>query len=253
MVWGMALPENYGEFWPRGTFELDPRTRESGWGPRLQAHFAAHATFKEIALFDDAHNNAAHWYAAYAKGKFIDEHSAKGRPPFTPVEPHQPPKSFDTAKFTRTLGSLIMLTSRMVAVDEALKEIIERLEPNVNQFFPFELRMPKGKIYPGNFSLLVMRYLDTYSPEDTKVGSVSRSESGILTLDRTKGGMSGLAMRKTLFGDAHLWRERRFSQELVCFSDALQAEIERAGLRLPKLYRMIEVDSDCAQSAREAG
>ena len=248
MVWGMALPENFGEFWPSGSFEMDDKTRDSGWHQRLMAYFEEHASDEQKALFDDGHGNARHWYAGYATGKFIEETSGESMPPFTPVEPHEPPRSFDTAKGHKTLGSLIMLNSKMLAVDEALKTIIERLEPSVHQFFPLEIRMPRGKIYPANYYLLVMPYLDAWSRDDTKIGSVHERVRSIDThlppiieLDKTKVGMTGLAMRKVVFGDAHLWRERQFTKNLICFSDALQAEIERANLRLPKYYKLKEV------------
>jgi hypothetical protein len=243
MVWGMALPEGYGEFWPSGDFENDH------WRARLKAYFSEHASDGQKALFDDGHGNAAHWYASYAIRKFIDEHNGEDRVPFTPVEPHEPPRYFDTAKGHKTLGSLIMLTSKMLAVDAPLKAVIERLEPGVQQFFPIEIRMPRRKVYPASYYLLVMRYLDAFSPADTKSGSVMQSESGILTLDKTKAGMGGPAMRKALFDDAHLWRERRFFQELICFSDALRAEIEKAGLRIPKHYKLKEmIDASYARS-----
>ena len=235
MVWGMTLPESFGEFWPSGAFENDH------WHERLMVHFNERASDEQKALFDDGLGNAAHRYASYAKRKFIEETSGEGMLPFTPVESHEPPRSFDTAKGHKTLGSLIMLNSKMLAVDTALKDIVEQMERGSHEFFPIEIRMPRGKVYPANYYLLVMRYLDAFSSEDTKAGSVEKHPLGYYSLDKTKAGMSGIAIRKAAFGNANLWRERRFTKNLICFSDKLRVEIEKTGLRIPKHYKLKEV------------
>ncbi len=255
MVWGMALPEGFDEFWPSGAFESIGLGHQ-GWFERLKSYYSEQMPAERKASFDDGHGNGPLHYMGYAVGKFTGEvgGSVGDDPPFTPIEPHEPPKFFTMAKSQKSLGSLIVLNDSILAVEDTLKQLIERLEPGVHQFFPIEIRTPRGKTYPASYYLLVMRHLDAFSPEDTKVGSVTQRGSGSFRLDKTKTGMIGLAMRKALFGDAHLWRERRFSKELVCFSDALHAEIEKAGLRIPKHHKLKEViDDPDAQRAQGAG
>ncbi|WP_461454716.1 hypothetical protein [Parasphingorhabdus sp.] len=85
-------------------------------------------------------------------------------------------------------------------------------------------------------------YFDSFFSGDGHEKSWERSELGYIRYEDNKAGISELAFRKTVFGTAHLWRERRFTSLLTCFSDELQAAIAEAGLRMPKkFYRMKEV------------
>lgn len=237
MVWGMRLPDNFGEFWPSGEFEYDPEEKESRWPDRLRLHYLAQTPEEKIRLLDyrglEDGRNTAGWAAGEYKhsawGKFKYEVGTKNGPdslPVTPAEAHEAPSTFDTEKIIEKLGSLIKLNGMILAVDEALKDIIECLEPDVHQFFPIEIRMPKGRVFPRNYyTFVVGRYLNSYSPEHS---------------DESKKNMVGRSFSRAAFGSSHLWRDRRFPL-VNCFSDELIDEISKAGLRLPKIYKMKEV------------
>ena len=237
MVWGMRLPDSFGEFWPLGDFEYDPKEKDTGWYDRLRLHYLAQTPDEQIRLFDyrgfDHGGNGVGYgaskYRTYVSGKFKHEFGTKDGPdslPFSAAGAHEAPLTFDIEKTYASLGSLIMLNDRILAVDETLKAIIERLEPGVHQFFPIEIRMPKGEVFPKNYYTLVIgQYLDSYSPENS---------------DEIKKNMNGRAFSKNAFGRAHLWRDRRFPM-VNCFSDELMTEISEAGLRIPKHYKMKEV------------
>lgn len=252
MVWGMSLPSRFGEFWPEGRFEIDPKTHESGWGARLREYFRAQTPERQMELLDDVPDGDANGaaYAYHVFGKFINEiGAADGRPGshFSPIEPHEPPRSFKTAKTFQSLGSLIQLNDRIVAVDDALKAVIERLEPGVHQFFPIEIVMPKGGVFPKSYHVLVIgQYHDSFSPEHSDKDAWSDygpdyPDFYFYKYEESRKGISGLALSAAVFDQAHLWRERRFNGILICFSDDLQAEMAKASLRLPPHYKMKKV------------
>ena len=237
MVWGMRLPVSFGEFWPDGHFEYDPKKKDTGWYNRLRLHYLSQTSEEQIRLFDyrgfDHGDNgvaygAAH-YSTYAPGKFRREVGTKGGPdslPFARAEAHEAPLTFDAQKTYASLGSLIKFNDRILAADEMLKAMIERLEPGVHQFFPIEIVTPKGKVFSRNYHTLVIgQYFDSYSPEHS---------------DESRKNMTGYAFSKLSFGKAHLWRDRHFPL-LSCFSDELMAKIADAGLRIPRHYKMKEV------------
>jgi hypothetical protein len=228
MVWGMTLPESFGEFWPSGAFESTSLGHQGM--PEGQK-----------AFFDDGHGNGMLHYMGYAVGKFKNEvgTSVGNDPPFTLIEAHEPPKFFTTEKGQKILGSLIMLNDSILAVDEALKAIVERLEPGVHRFYPLEIRMPRGIVYLASYYTLVIgQYFDAFSGEHTLTGSARERASGSFMPDISKAGMNGIAVRNAVFGNAHLWRDRTFKVELACFSDELQVEIAKAGLQIPKHYKL---------------
>lgn len=238
MVWGMRLPDKFGEFWPDGEFEFDSNKKESGWRDRLRQHYLAQSPEEQIRLFDyrgfdHGGNGVGHGageYPFFVSAKLKFELGTKNQPggdlPLTAINSFEPPISFDTEKTYSTLGSLIKLNARIMAVDEALKAIIEGSEPDVHQFFPIEIRMPKGKVFPKKYYTFVNgQYFNSYLPEKS---------------DRSKKNFAGLVFSKEAFGRAHIWKDRG-TPALTYFSDALKVEIDKAGLKLPKHYKMKEV------------
>ena len=242
MVWGMTLPTSFGQFWPSGDFEYDPVKQRSGWAGRLNIHYFQQSPEEQVRL--GSGKIMLGDYGFYVNGKFWAELGTcvGNKPPLLAVEPHEPPRSFDTEKNYTTLGSLIMLNDGILAVDEALKTIIERLEPSMHQFYPTEIKMPKGKVYPQTYyTLVVGQYFDAFSPENTEIGSAFERSYGFFKPEPSKAGLNGLAVCKAAFGNAHLWRDPRLREELTCFSDELKAQIDEADLSIPNHHKLLEV------------
>lgn len=236
MVWGMSLPQSGGPYGPYGEYE-----GPAGWRHRLKAFFSEQTPEVRKQLFDYVESdsgNAAHFYPGFVVEKLISEigtRSGPARPPVTPIEDHEPPRFFQTDKGYETLPSIISLNSRVWAVDKPTKAVIERLEPGIHQFFPIEIRMPRGKVYPILYYVLVFgQYIDSLVPEKCKEGALEVTDS-------SKKAITGRAFSKAKFGKAHLWRDRAFGEWLACISDELHDEFVKTGLWMPKQYRMIEV------------
>lgn len=233
MVWGMPLPGNFGDFFPDGDYV--------GWDEELDGYFNNKMPAEQKRFFDHPPPS----YNYYVAQKLISEPGVKhpgmpDQPPFGPIAPHEAPKRFETVKKYASLGSLIKLTARILAVDAPLKDIIERAEPGVHHFFPIEIVLPKNVAYPKPYFVLVIgQFLDSFSPEQSNPKSWRDSGiEGSYFFDSDKKSMSGLALSKQKHRNAHLWRERRMLTELVCLSDDLVDEITRSGLRIPKHYKL---------------
>ncbi len=191
-------------------------------------------------------------YPSYVSHKFTEEPDKEGsseKPPFSPVEPHEAPKRFVLRKKYSSLSSLINTVNFIPAVDEPLKIIIEHFEPGVHRFFPLEISMPSRENYqtylenyPKRFFILAIgQYIDSFSMAQSDPDSWKHNGPEHFQYKDDKKSMSGLALSKQAFGSAHLWRERRMSMPLICFSDTLMAEINKVGLRLPKHYQLKEI------------
>jgi hypothetical protein len=154
-------------------------------------------------------------------------------PAFGPIAAHEAPKRYKTVK---------NYASGILAVDGPLKDIIERFEPGVHHFFPIEIVGRKDVVYPKKFFVMAIgQYLDSFSPEQSNPASWENSVEGYYRFDDGKKSMSGLALSRQVFGNAHLWRERRMLRELICFSDQLMANITGWGLRLPKNCKLKDI------------
>jgi hypothetical protein len=233
MVWGMAQPSNFGEFFPNGDYV--------GWNEDLTDYFNNKMPAEKKAVFDSDVSD----YIFYTSENIIQVPGLRPNsqwPPFGSVAAHEVPKRFRTEKKVSSLGSLVTLTNRITAVDEALKAIIEGFEPDKHRFFPIEIEMPKGAAFPKRYFVLVLgQFLDSFSQEHSDPASWSQTSSGRIYLEETEKHISGIALSRRKFGEAHLWREFRVNNEFFCFSDQLISEVSRSGLRLPKHYALKEI------------
>ncbi|TYC65212.1 hypothetical protein FMN63_22595 [Stappia sp. BW2] len=236
MVWGLKLPSGFGDYFPDADFV--------GYDERLKAYFENEMSPKEKAQYGEFLGAG---YVAHVVGNFKYEPGTVhgDSTPFRPVADHEWPEKYELFKTYRTLGSLFMMNSQLLAVDADFKDAVERLDPGVHEFRPIEVIMRKGQAYPKQYyTMLIGRYLDSFAPQKSTEGSwekPSELHEYYLVSHNTKKYMSGLAFSKCTINDAHLWRERRLSRPEILFSDALKAEFDKANLRLPKHVQMKEV------------
>ncbi len=247
MVWGLILPTDFGRFFPDGDFEYNPATRDSGWRDRLRQHYLAQEAGEQLRLYDYREFDkeglgpgfGAGEYPFYVTGKFtygIGIQVGNDKPAFVVAEEHEAPRSFHSDKSYVSLGSLVKLTDRIIAVREDLKELIERLEPSVHQFFPIEISMPRMKDQIGKYyTFVVGQYLEGFLPGQSRPESFKSYAKypGFYTAEHSKRGLDGLVFDKDKIGNAHIWRERGFRETLTCLSDELKSEIDSAGLEIP--------------------
>jgi hypothetical protein len=148
-----------------------------------------------------------------------------------------------------TLKSLLDMGGggELLVVDQALKDVIERLDPGVHQFRPVRLTGELGDEIPRPFyTLLIGQFLESFSPEKSVPGSFKsefstfnnhqRYRSTIVT-ERSK----GLAFSRAAFGGRHLWREKYLTTPRVICSDEFRAAVKAAKLKIPSFFQMTEV------------
>jgi hypothetical protein len=238
MVWGMYLPSSGGAYGPYGECEGSVDHYGDGWHHRLIKYYQDQMPESQRTYYHRG-------YPYCVVEKFLYECGHKEPGPddvvVTPIEEHEPPTFFQTDKGFHELASIISPGNRMWAVDETMKRLIERIEPGVHRFYPLEIRMPRGKIYPVQYYVLVVgRWLDSLSPEksDRECFTHYFPEMNHFYIRGDKKNIAGLALQQSVFNGAHLWRERGLKEWLICFSDIFAADLTRAGLKLPKYYRM---------------
>lgn len=233
MVWGAAFAKGSGDFTPSGLW--------TGWDEKLTAYFNRMPA-EQKRLYDDGDYIS---YKYFTRMKFVEEFGSRlqGYPPIGRIEAHEAPNRFETME-SYTLGSLIRFPDYLLAVDERLKNSIERLEPEVHCFFPIEILTRWGVPYPDKYFVMVIgQFRDSFSPKQSDPNSWIKLPDGRTFYEEKKRPMSGLALSGEIFGGAHLWRERRMSNPLICFSDELITQIDDAGLFLPKFYPLEEIGS----------
>jgi hypothetical protein len=249
MAWGLVLGLQFGEYFPHGQYVGWEEALRAYWESGMPADVKARF-FEEKARF----NSYAHCgtYFSYVARKFSCEYSRKipDLPSLTPVEAHEWPKEFTTIVHYSSLAALMQINDQLLVVDKELRSILERLEPGVHTFHP--IRMTKmgggprnvvGGPYPNEYFILIInQFRDSFLPEQSAESSVYKTEYGaIRCAHENKKAMAGLAFSSKEIAGAQLWKERRVFRPEIYMSDRLSAEIDRAGLRLPKRFQLKEV------------
>jgi hypothetical protein len=242
MVWGMPLPSSLGDFWPDGDFEPDPATDTPAWIDRLDALFGTLPQSEQDRLYTSA--KGQHSYGYWVSEKLKREPGStlqSGSPPFSAVLPHEAPKTFVTSKCYASLGSLIQLNDKIIAVDETFKTLIETIEPAKHQFLPIDILSRTGQVCERQFFTLVIgNHLDSFSPQRSRQESfraynrLARS----YVFGNLKRDIQGLAFIEERHRGLHIWRETCFPGLLTCLSDDLKKAVDEVGLRLPKHFKM---------------
>lgn len=245
------MPNDFNEFFPRGDFR--------GYEEALAAHYKAGRRpgltprHRQNYMFTSEHplDGNGNPYPAFTDYKY--DVSAKFRTelglslwrtvPLLPVQPHEWPAEYVYEKVYKRRAALVELPSRMYAVEDGLREVIERLEPGVHQFHPIRMILPEGIEHPIQHHMMVVgRWLSSFRLAQTDPGCLRDAEtvSPIVHSD-TKECIAGVAMDSVEIGSAHLWCERYVRGPKFLISDLLKDEIIKAGLRLPPHFKMKSV------------
>ena len=230
MAWALKDPDGFGKYWPDGEFE--------GWDEQVEEYFNNGMSDEQKA---QACNDGrlSMWSIA---GKFHDD---KGS-----VDEQESPKNFQTVKSYTELHSMIATESRVLAVDEDFKQLIEKFEPGVHQFFPFTITMPKGEIFPKQyFTLVIRQFIEGVIPkegtyrDDSSYDPFSKKllKTRYYPLGYTKPHYNKIHVSKEAIGSAHLWRDTRMTRPNVFISDSFQAAVKEAGLTIFRHHKVKEV------------
>lgn len=220
MPWAIKFGSVFNDFSPGG--------EHAGYDEQLAAY---HKTATDLEQCES-------WVNAYRQRVTSKFHSEIGvplphEPPLSPIKPQDWPPVFRLRKTRKRLGSLIEMPNRILAVDDALKAIIETVEPGVHLFNPIQVVSPKREELWGKYHVLVVsRFLTSFRRDQTNPEILKTDSSLPIWFHPLV--YAQLAMSADGIGNAHLWRERgEFGAFHLFLSDRLQAEIAKAGLRIP--------------------
>ncbi|NJM81488.1 MAG: hypothetical protein HC844_02465 [Tabrizicola sp.] len=243
MAWAVNIESEFGRFFPSGDY---PELRD-----RLHTYFTQEMSAEERATFQIKVS-----YVRWVFEKFVKEfgvlHPAD-KAVLTPPQDHEWPRSFQASRTIRSLGSVIQTTNAVLAVSEAMKDLIEGLEPGIHQFRPIALLQPNSEAFPGSYyTMIIGQFRDSFIPDPETEGKLWTRSS---YLDREKGrtftgayschaggaeSFARLSFSSSAIGGAHLWRERNFLGGSFFISDALHDAIKKARLKMPSQFKVKE-------------
>lgn len=243
MAWAVRFKSEFGQFFPSGDY---PELRD-----RLHTYFNQEMTAQERAIF--GHKVG---YTRWVFEKFVKEigilHPGD-RAVLTPTKEHEWPRTFQASRTIRSLGSIIQTTNAVLAVDEAIKDLIEGVEPGVHQFRPITILQPNSEPFPGSyFTMIIGQFRDSFIPEPEteddlwyRTSHLDKNQVRRFTGAYVFSALSAeryarLALSSAAIADAHLWRERKLRGPDFFISDALYDAIKIAKLKFPQHFKVRE-------------
>jgi len=218
MVWAIHHASGFGKFFLNGDYV--------GWEDAVRQYWDTDIPLEEKRRIE------ARWggFSTYDFSmKFIED--------FGPLTERELVKEFRTEKTVKEIAALAKISNQVPIVHEDLKDVIEDIEPNVHQFWPITISMPRGKTYPEPYyGMRIGQFVDSFRPEQSAENAFQQRKAIYLSSD-TKEKTSGLAFSGEEIGARHLWREKKLSKPNIFMSDALQAKIAAKGLQLPKHFQ----------------
>ena len=243
MVWAVKFKSETGQFFPSGDY---PELRE-----RLHTYFNQEMTAQERAIF--GHKVG---YARWVFEKFVKEIGIQhpgDRAVLTPPLDHEWPRTFQAKRPIRSLGSIIQTTNAVLAVDEAMKDLIEGLEPGVHQFRPITILQPNSEAFPGSyFTMIIGQFRDSFIPDPETEGdlwtrlsyldanNVRKFTGTYLFSALSAERYARLSLSSAATEGAHLWREHNLRGPDFFISDALHDAIKKAKLKFPQQFKVRE-------------
>ncbi|WP_299946834.1 DUF1629 domain-containing protein [uncultured Ruegeria sp.] len=222
MTWGVLFPYGSGDYSPEAADFAD-------YEEKIERHFNEVLTDKERAEYDD-------WVVKF-RSKIGRKYSSKG----AIFEDFEKPTQLVLPRTPRNLASLFFVNRGFMIVEEALKGIIEGLEPSVHQFWSVDVQLPRGKTPDKSYFFMVIgQYLDAFLPEKSIEGAWRRAGAFYNAAWSDKKHCNGLALSAKVIRGAHLWRDEKLANPEFFISDALKSEIDKTGLRFLKHYNLIE-------------
>ncbi|WP_422375638.1 imm11 family protein [Roseibium sp.] len=112
------------------------------------------------------------------------------------------------------------MLNKLILVSDAFREIVERHEPGVHQFFPIEVMSEYGQKIGQVYFFNICNRLDSVDPEK------STAKKGKLFWDTLSGKM---VYSKSVIGERHAWVDKYVSSGQF-LSNAVKEDVVSAGL-----------------------
>lgn len=134
-----------------------------------------------------------------------------------------------------------LMMDGLLMVSAPIMEIVERLEPDVHQFWPIDFRTRGGKVVSDTsyYAMLVLQSRDAFRPEESIEGSVFQTGSYSPHWHihgHKRALLEGVAIDASATNGAHLWYEPRILSEAYFLSDELGMELKKQGFKLPPKF-----------------
>lgn len=149
-----------------------------------------------------------------------------------PIKPDHLPTQMKPSRSISKFPDFVNFAGGAIAVSEVFKEVVESLEPNVHQFFPFDVVSNKGELKAQMYIMIVCNRIDAvHSDKSNRVFGGKRwkmREEIWSDPDREKWvGKDKLVLKKAKLQGVHCWVDKHLDiSEAPFVSNELKVALE---------------------------
>ncbi|MEQ1615543.1 MAG: DUF1629 domain-containing protein [Hyphomicrobiaceae bacterium] len=144
-----------------------------------------------------------------------------------PLEPWMLGYFPSTLRYNSESQPTDVVTFRLWGVSEAIKNIIEKFEPEAIQFIPFKLMQEQSDKCLSYYTLWINRQIDAVDLSRSNIdGGTTVLEDGAIHQWWSKRINTPLSIKRAAVKDAHLWRTKAYT----FISSQLHDELQKAKL-----------------------
>lgn len=160
------------------------------------------------------------------------------------LQPDEMPQAYEVYNIPKKFGSMFMIQNSLFVVQEPLHELIERLDPGRQQFWPITLHHEKSGLIEGPFfGMNVVPAIDTLIVGKSAMHRPGNKPTYKYRLDEDHKKPSGKRMNAVMDrasrDGCHLWHEASVAHNLF-ISDDLRNEIKARKMLFPRLEYIAE-------------
>lgn len=145
------------------------------------------------------------------------------------LKPEQVPKKLILFKPRKNLRDAFRSLNGISVVSDAMREVIETLDPGLHQFFPIQVEFPRGKLPEKKYNVIIISTKKkTIIPELSEVDGPRYGKFYSVVEYR-----KDVSFAPVCRDGAHMWREEGFRNEHF-ISDELAAAIKAKELKYLK-------------------
>lgn len=219
MAWGLVDQIDFGQCSLNGSF--------FNWRNDLRKIF-------EFDMDDEqrkTYGNLPTEYIIRTAKKFVDSPGVIAR--------NEYPIDFRLESSQRKFGSLLELESGILAVDDNLKALIERLEPATHLFWSINIYHKNGsKTEKNYFGFIINQFFDSFIPDKSSEFYTHTNGKSYHANDFSLKCFSNICLDASIAKNKSIWRETKLISPEIMISDQLCDEIKKHGLKIFKHYKM---------------
>lgn len=155
--------------------------------------------------------------------------------------PEEMPKELIARRSRKSWPDAFTTVNGLHVVSARAKDVIERFDPDLHQFFPLSLRTKSGDEIEGPwFAMNVTVRQDSIVVERSNVYVSTRAPDRLCSINSRSKPEDIVVQSERLSPDIHFWREARFQGSLLG-SDAFVSALKAEGVRFFPSFRAAEL------------